>query len=146
MKKLETVEKTFRATDKSTELPEHERDARLNDLLAPKEITLKVGAQVMLIKNLDNTLVNGLTGKVKSFKTESEMMEDASREDEEATTTASTSNIDKAWPVVHFIASDGEVIERLVTAETFKIDNAKTGGVLASRTQVSSRMFLQFHD
>ena len=36
----------------------------LNKFLAPKNLRLKVGCPVMLIQNLSNTLVNGLSGEV----------------------------------------------------------------------------------
>lgn len=39
----------------------------LQNFLAPKELNLKVGAQVMMIKNIDATLVNGSLGKVIDF-------------------------------------------------------------------------------
>lgn len=39
----------------------------LDNFLAPKKLELKVGAQVMNIKNIDATLVNGSLGKVLAF-------------------------------------------------------------------------------
>lgn len=39
----------------------------LESFLAPKNVTLKAGAQVMMIKNLDETLVNGSLGTVVGF-------------------------------------------------------------------------------
>lgn len=49
-------------------------DIRYLDLdkqvIAEREVHLKVGAQVMLIKNLDNTLVNGSIGRVVAFVTQ----------------------------------------------------------------------------
>lgn len=46
--------------------PEH-RNRLLLNFLAPKTLKLKVGAQVMMIKNIDSTLVNGSLGKVIDF-------------------------------------------------------------------------------
>lgn len=43
------------------------KDKLLQNFLAPKELGLKVGAQVMMIKNIDATLVNGSLGKVIDF-------------------------------------------------------------------------------
>lgn len=43
----------------------------LKFLMCPESISFKVGAQVMLIKNMDETLVNGSLGKVVGFMSES---------------------------------------------------------------------------
>ena len=48
------------------------REKLLQNMMAPKRLELRVGAQVMLIKNMDETLVNGSLGIVKKFMTESE--------------------------------------------------------------------------
>ncbi|PRT56155.1 ATP-dependent DNA helicase PIF1 [Wickerhamiella sorbophila] len=44
---------------------------KLDDLLVPPQIKLKVGAQVMMLKNVDSKLVNGSVGKVLGFMNES---------------------------------------------------------------------------
>lgn len=46
------------------------RDRLLANMMSPKSIDLKINAQVMLIKNLDETLVNGSLGKVVAFSDE----------------------------------------------------------------------------
>ncbi|PQE33587.1 hypothetical protein CJF32_00003466 [Rutstroemia sp. NJR-2017a WRK4] len=46
------------------------RDKLLSNMMAPKTIELKKGAQVMLIKNMDDGLVNGSLGKVVAFMSE----------------------------------------------------------------------------
>ena len=46
------------------------RDRLLTNMMAPKSLELKINAQVMLIKNLDETLVNGSLGKVIAFSDE----------------------------------------------------------------------------
>lgn len=43
------------------------KEKLLQNFLAPKDLQLKIGAQVMMIKNIDATLVNGSLGKVVDF-------------------------------------------------------------------------------
>jgi ATP-dependent DNA helicase PIF1 len=43
------------------------RDRLLQNMMAPKQLVLKKGAQVMLIKNLDENMVNGTQGTVVGF-------------------------------------------------------------------------------
>ena len=43
------------------------KEKLLQNFLAPKHLELKVGAQVMMIKNIDATLVNGSLGKIIDF-------------------------------------------------------------------------------
>ncbi|SMN18732.1 similar to Saccharomyces cerevisiae YML061C PIF1 DNA helicase [Maudiozyma saulgeensis] len=57
----------FKATDAGNLKDDELRDKLLQNFLAPKELQLKVGAQVMMIKNIDATLVNGSLGKVLDF-------------------------------------------------------------------------------
>ncbi|VUG19789.1 DEBR0S5_12046g1_1 [Brettanomyces bruxellensis] len=57
----------FRSYDTGTMDDEGARDKLLGNFLAPKQIALKRGAQVMMVKNMDETLVNGSLGKVVDF-------------------------------------------------------------------------------
>jgi ATP-dependent DNA helicase PIF1 len=62
-------EYTFKAYDSPTgNDDEHVRARKLLDnLMAPEILTIKVGAQVMLVKNMDESLVNGSVGTVEGF-------------------------------------------------------------------------------
>ena len=57
----------YKATEGGTLEDPNQRRKILDNFLAPDELQLKVGAQVMMIKNIDSTLVNGSLGKVIGF-------------------------------------------------------------------------------
>lgn len=58
--------KCYNSIDSGT-LPPHIRQTMLNNFLAPQKLFLKKSAQVMCIKNFDDTLVNGSLGQVVDF-------------------------------------------------------------------------------
>lgn len=58
---------TYNAIDGGALEDDDLKDKLLANFLAPKELQLKIGAQVMMIKNIDETLVNGSLGKVIDF-------------------------------------------------------------------------------
>ncbi|SCU90468.1 LAME_0E08702g1_1 [Lachancea meyersii CBS 8951] len=58
---------TYNAIDGGDMKDEIQKEKLLSNFLAPKELKLKVGAQVMMIKNIDETLVNGSLGKIIDF-------------------------------------------------------------------------------
>ncbi|GMM34618.1 DNA helicase [Saccharomycopsis crataegensis] len=60
-------EYVFNSIDGGSMVNGDSREALLNNFLAPKQLILKAGAQVMMIKNMDETLVNGSLGKVIDF-------------------------------------------------------------------------------
>ncbi|GAV52609.1 hypothetical protein ZYGR_0AG06000 [Zygosaccharomyces rouxii] len=57
----------YHAIDGGSLEDESLKEKLLQNFLAPKELSLKVGAQVMMIKNIDASLVNGSLGKVIDF-------------------------------------------------------------------------------
>lgn len=89
---------------------------KLKDFLAQEVLELKLGAQVMLIKNLDEKLVNGSMGRVIEFA-------------------------DSGMPVVEFVILGGKVGTKAtklhveIMRETWDIE-APGEGTIASRTQV----------
>ncbi|EMG48156.1 hypothetical protein G210_1338 [Candida maltosa Xu316] len=68
-RKLSTIKGgvvSYHSIDSGT-LPEKQRNTLLQNFLAPQHLSLKIGAQVMCIKNFDDKLVNGTLGKVVAF-------------------------------------------------------------------------------
>lgn len=67
MRQLAGNVETFEAIDGGTTADLRMRDKLLNNCMAPQRIDLKINSQVMLIKNIDETLVNGSLGRVVGF-------------------------------------------------------------------------------
>ncbi|KAH6605136.1 dna helicase pif1 [Trichoderma cornu-damae] len=127
------------------------RDKLLANMMAPKSIELKMNSQVMLIKNLDGSLVNGSLGTVIAFSDErtfemtntddyaAELRDDAmararrklkafSREPEPGGSGVK-------YPVVRFISTDGTARVVLCQPEEWKVE-LPNGEVQAKRVQL----------
>lgn len=130
----------FLAEDGGTITEKTYRDRLLSNCMAPPTIELKVGAQVMLIKNMDESLVNGSLGRVVAFSSEKgwaeidSLIDDGDRKriyelKSKAVDTA------RRWPVVEFSNSDGSRRQILCVPETWKIE-LPSGEIQAQRSQV----------
>lgn len=139
---------TFEARDGGTITNKEQRDRLLQSCMVPEQIHLKKGAQVMLVKNMDETLVNGSLGKITGFMTE--QMFNVYKEDEEGflengpsdaalkTEMAKSSlglNTNQVYPVVRFAIADGTTRDLLCKREDWKIE-LPNGEVQASRSQI----------
>lgn len=132
---------------------EAQRSQLLADCVAPT-IQLKKGAQVMLIKNMDESLVNGSLGKVVAFmdearfdyytKNDEDFAGDPSHDDRKSQAInkvrsyenkIGTVSTNGKWPVVCFVQPDGTERHLLCQPETWKIE-LPNGEVRAQRTQV----------
>ncbi|PIA99844.1 ATP-dependent DNA helicase PIF1 [Cercospora beticola] len=144
----------FPARDGGSIQDKTQRDRLLANCLAPEAITLKKGAQVMLIKNIDETLVNGSLGRVIGFMDERQF--DSYNNNEAAflqspggtvqSNAGDSAPMDvrqmmqgvttsRKWPLVRFAIADGTWRDLLCEPETWKIE-LPNGEVQASRAQI----------
>lgn len=127
------------------------KDKLLQNMMAPKFIDLKVGAQVMLIKNIDEQLCNGTIGKIKQFSTETEWagageggrttddepldLERAVKKLKKFAHKEDTSRMGVPFPVVEFICTDGSHRTLQCVPDEWKVE-LPNGEVQAKRAQV----------
>ncbi|RDA91066.1 hypothetical protein CP533_3048 [Ophiocordyceps camponoti-saundersi (nom. inval.)] len=129
------------------------KEKLLSNMMAPKSLELKIDSQVMLIKNLDDTLVNGSLGKVIAFSDENTFeMKTASpyddeMEDEMAKARRKLSSFShdgggaapardgRKYPVVRFISTGGKPRVILCQPEEWKVE-LPNGEVQAKRNQL----------
>ena len=156
MKSLHGSSREYTALDSGTIVDVGHRTKLLSNCIAPQTITLKKGAQVMLIKNMDDTLVNGSIGRVVAFMDERlfeyyHLHEDEfqtgdllSTQDEErfkdqvkvgAGVSKDGQPTGRLWPLVRFVLADGHTRELLCQPETWKFE-LPNGEVQARRDQV----------
>lgn len=157
MRNLDGRSWDFRATDGGTILDPQQRDKLLANCMAPPLITLKKGAQVMLIKNMDETLVNGSVGRVVAFMDEKTFEIYCEDEDGFQSAGMAASNMEensesrkklkaminkdlagdtsRKWPLVRFSIADGSSRDLLCQPESWKIE-LPNGEIQASRSQI----------
>ena len=157
MQQLQGRPFVFDAIDGGTIQDVAQRDKMLNNCMAAQQITLKKGAQVMLIKNLDDGLVNGSIGRVIAFM--DERTYDLYLEDEDSFQPADAAGMDndalqvsrnkikdhankdatagnsKVWPLVSFPLQDGTTRQLLCVNEKWTIE-LPNGEIQASRGQI----------
>lgn len=147
----------FEARDTGTIKDEALREKLLSNMMAPKVIELKKGAQVMLIKNMDDGLVNGSLGKVVAFMNEKtfeiydnepdllndniniEDLDESARQARFKLKSMINKNLvadtGMQYPLVRFATADGTTRDLLVQYEDWKIE-LPNGEVQAQRSQL----------
>ena len=148
---------TFKAVDTGTIQDPQHREKLLSNCMAPPVMNLKKGAQVMLIKNMEDTLVNGSIGRVVAFmdegtfdyyrENEGDFAAGEGEEDDEDRAararkklkslahTDGAATVTRKWPLVCFVQPDGTERHLLCQPEAWKIE-LPNGEVQAQRQQV----------
>ena len=147
---LGSKEETFTALDGGSIQDKNQRQKMLSNFMAPQVLKLRAEAQVMLIKNSDDMLVNGSMGRVKRFvdaatygtPNDKEGLGNAAVVGGGLSSAAGASKkgaaLDtKLYPVVEFVLPHGGKRDVLILPEMWKVE-LPNGEVQVSRTQVSS--------
>lgn len=149
MSALPGREQRFTARDSGTITDPTQRDKMLQNFMAPKDISLKIDAQVMLLKNIDETLVNGTVGRVTGFydatevdvTEKGELIQIYAPEDKKKLSSAAKAKHKEAraeglikYPLVEFKVPRG-TRQLVVMPDTFKVE-LPNGEVQVSRTQL----------
>ena len=140
MSRLRGESKTYHAKDGGSANGE-QRQKLLDNFMAQQVLHLTVGAQVMLIKNIDETLVNGSMGIVVAFKEPFVYDKNFGEESEEETPKVGVvkalalDESKRKRPVVDFKVPGGGIRQVMLEPETWKIE-LPNGEIQASRTQV----------
>ncbi|KDQ61420.1 hypothetical protein JAAARDRAFT_54792 [Jaapia argillacea MUCL 33604] len=151
LSRLPTQSQTFFASD-TGQIEGPQREKMLANFMAPSQLTLRVDSQVMLIKNVDETLVNGSMGKVVRFVdpatygTESDMdgeVDEIGGGDGKGGKAGSGGKVEKKpagsgklLPIVDFVIPGRRETRRvLVTPESWKVE-LPNGDVQVARSQL----------
>ena len=139
MNRLTSSPYTFVALDGGLITDPEQRAKMLSNFMAPQTLVLRKDAQVMLIKNVDDLLVNGSIGRIVDFVdpvTHRERGgEDTSSKDVKKLTASLGTG--RLYPLVDFSLPNGGMQMRLVMPESFTVE-LPGGEVQVSRVQASA--------
>ena len=162
LKSLTGLPVTFYSEDSGTTVDIEQRTKLLSHCMAPQRLVLRRDAQVMLIKNMDETLVNGSLGRVIGFMNEKAYQlwsangqdneepfafEAADRQNSTYSEAASkrkalnramlqaSADSGRRWPYVRFNTPDGTTRDVLVMPEKWAYEQPN-GEIVASRMQI----------
>ena len=147
---IDSEEVVYKAKDSGT-LPKNVLEMILANYLAPQKLVLKVGAQVICLKNFDQSLVNGSLGKVVGFVERSNLSDGESvfeqfeivggttnggeRKKRHTTNMKQDASFQKL-PVIKFIGADTVSRTVVVDAESWSTEDTELGNIVAQRTQL----------
>jgi ATP-dependent DNA helicase PIF1 len=153
MSRLQTHQELYTSVDGGSIQDVNQREKMLANFMAPQKLALRIDAQVMLIKNHDETLVNGSMGRVIRFVDPAvygtELDEGFSGEANVVGAASATGGVGSAakkqsaaavaktrlYPVVEFILPHGGKRRMLIMPEVWKVE-LPSGEIQISRTQV----------
>ncbi|KFZ07260.1 hypothetical protein V501_06621 [Pseudogymnoascus sp. VKM F-4519 (FW-2642)] len=160
MRQLQGAGKIYLSEDSGSVRDPQQLERLLQNFMAPKKLELKKHAQVMLIKNMDDNLVNGSIGKVIGFMNEktfevyegvdldplddnagsdTEDPHDATREARRRVRGMMNKDLiadtGKEYPLVRFFAADGTSRDLLCQPEDWKVE-LPNGEIQAQRRQI----------
>jgi len=144
MTHLDTEQKDYLATDGGTMADVNQREKMLANFMAPMKLVLRVGAQVMLIKNMDEMLVNGSMGKIIRFADPAVYGTDYDDIDSNDNAPAGKPKSDKKktaptkdmlMPVVEFLVPNRGRRQVMIMREVWKVE-LPSGEIQLSRQQV----------
>ncbi|KAI9064014.1 hypothetical protein FKP32DRAFT_588148 [Trametes sanguinea] len=135
-------EQVYTAYDGGSIQDLQQREKMLANFMAPKRLVLKEGAQVMLIKNMDETLVNGTMGKILGFVDPAAPPDDVGMLGGDKPASKGTKDTKSVvapvgrqlLPLVEFLGPGGSRRRIIVTPENWKVE-LPSGEVQVSRTQ-----------
>lgn len=121
--------------------PPEKRRRLLENLAVVGTLVLKRDAQVMLVKNVSETLVNGSVGRVVDFCEDpaaSQQQQQQHKQQQKKTDVGGGQK--ELFPLVEFSTFKGKET-KLVKSEEFRVEDGE-GNLLARRIQVSQPFFL----
>lgn len=119
LRKIDKEEIVYKAHDK---VLRKDDISILRNLPVSEKLSLKKGAQVMLVKNMEKWMVNGLTGIVTGFKENSNWSPNDNTEP-------------KMLPKVRFNLNNGKVVTKVIKVEKWEVKSFD-GTITAIRTQI----------
>ena len=137
MSRLHTQTEVYQAKDGGSVHDARQRQKMLSNFMAPETVSLRIDCQVMLIKNVDETLVNGSMGRVVKFvdpvaysRDQGEIAGGGSGPKKPVSSAGG-----KLYPLVEFVMPNGSKRSCMVLPEVWKVE-LPNGEVQVSRTQV----------